>query len=84
MCVDVLGLCQFTSIVKATYLNDVEGMEDMYSAETTSTKKLDGDTVETAEKAILPTEFATVVSGNAPALQTNEFVEEHLPFLLPQ
>ena len=84
MCVNVLGLCQFTSIVKATYLNNVEGMEDMYLAETTSAKKLDSNTVETAEKTILPTEFAMVISGNALALQTNEFIEEHLPFLLPQ
>ena len=61
----------------------MEGVEGMYSVEATSTQELDGDTVETAVKAVFMTQFTTAVSEDPPAFQTNELVKEKLTFFPP-
>lgn len=62
-------------------MDSMEGVKGVYSAETTSTQELDGDTVEATVKAVFPAEFTTAVGETSPAFRSNKFIKEHLPFL---
>jgi hypothetical protein len=63
----------------------VEGVEGVYTDDTTSTQELDANTVETPVKAFLTAEFTMTKVGEDPStLQTNRFVEESFPIRPPQ
>jgi hypothetical protein len=66
-----------------TYLYHMEWIEGMGAIHAARAKKLDSDAIEATIHALFVAELALVIRAYPPALESDEFVEENLAFVLP-